>query len=161
MALAVVGVPNQAAAAPPFLVSASQENRTPTATWSLPTGVESALVEVATSPATASDGYFQTSNVVIFATLTPTQTSWRASRSLTPGTFYLHVGGIDRPCFLAGQCPVREFTQTAAVVIPDYGPCSADHLPLIREFRAPPTLEWNRSGKITASVHYSEGRALD
>jgi hypothetical protein len=29
----------------------------------------------------------------------------------------VHVAGLDEPCFFAGLCPVREFTQTATLVI--------------------------------------------
>jgi hypothetical protein len=62
LALSLAGSP--AFAAPPTLVSVGRIDRHPTATWTLPPGVESRVVEVATSPATASDGYFFNENVV-------------------------------------------------------------------------------------------------
>ena len=52
-----------ALAAPPVLVSASHVDRHPAATWTLPPGVEAQVAEVATSPATSTDGAFFFENV--------------------------------------------------------------------------------------------------
>ena len=106
-----------AAAAPPVLVSVSDVNRHPAATWTLPPGVTSRVAEVATSPATSTDGYFFSENVKAFDVLQPTQTNWVYNSQLDPGTYYVHIGGLDEPCYYAGQCPVREFTQVATLVI--------------------------------------------
>jgi hypothetical protein len=116
-ALALMVVP-EAFAKPPTLLSVGHVERHPTATWSLPPGVEAKVAEVATSPQTASDGYFFSENVVSFDTLEPTQTSWTYGFQEEPGTYYVHIAGIDTPCFLASQCPVREFSQIITLVIP-------------------------------------------
>jgi hypothetical protein len=108
---------SSAAAAPPALVSVSHVNRHPAASWTLPPGVTSQVAEVATSPATSTDGYFFSENVKAFDVLEPTQTSWVYNFQLDPGTYYVHIGGLDEPCYFAGLCPVREFTQTATLVI--------------------------------------------
>jgi hypothetical protein len=152
---AAVWLPASAVAAPPNLISASQDARQPTATWSLPTHGQSRFVEVATSPATNSSGYFLTSNHAIFEMVGSAVTSWKATGTLRPGTYYLHVGGSDSSCF--PTCPFTEFSQIATISIPPYGPCGTDHLPLIRDFRSPATLEWNRRGTIKATATYGEG----
>jgi hypothetical protein len=104
-------------AAPPVLVSTSHVQRHPAATWTLPPGVKAAVAEVATSPATSTDGYFFQENLKAFDVLQDTQTNWVYNSQLDPGVYYLHIAGIDEPCFYAGLCPVREFTQTATLVI--------------------------------------------
>ena len=105
-------------AAPPTLVSVGHQSQHPTATWTLPPGVQAKVIEVATSTQTASDGYFFKENVKAFETLEPTQTSWLYGSRLDPGTYYVHVAGIDEPCFSASQCPVREFSQVLTLIIP-------------------------------------------
>jgi hypothetical protein len=65
-----------ALAAPPVILTAGQVSQHPTATWALPIGVESRVVEVATAPTTGSDGYFFAENVKAFDVPEPTDTSW-------------------------------------------------------------------------------------
>jgi hypothetical protein len=116
-AAAAVLLVSPAVAAPPVLVSVSHVDRHPEATWTLPPGVTSQAAEVATSPATSTDGYFFSENVKAFDILERAQTHWVYNFQLDPGTYYLHIAGLDEPCFFAGLCPVREFTQTATLVI--------------------------------------------
>jgi hypothetical protein len=104
-------------AAAPVLTSVGSVSRHPTATWTLPPGVQAKVAEVATSPATGSDGYFFNENVKAFDVLTDTQTSWTDTFQLDPGTYYVHIAGLDEPCFLAGKCPVREFSQVMTLEI--------------------------------------------
>jgi hypothetical protein len=106
-----------ALAAPPILSSVRHVDRHPAATWTLPPGVTSQVAEVATSPATSTDGYFFNENVKAFDVLQPAQTNWVYNFQLDPGVYYLHIAGLDEPCFFAGLCPVREFTQIATLVI--------------------------------------------
>ena len=106
-----------AGAAPPVLVSVSHVQRHPAATWTLPPGVKPQVAEVATSPATSTDGYFFSENVKAFDLLQSGQTNWVYNSQLDPGIYYVHIAGVDEPCFYAGLCPVREFTQTATLVI--------------------------------------------
>lgn len=110
--------PPSAFAAAPVLGSVSHVKRHPAATWTLPAGVKSQVVEVATHPDVGSDGYFFTENVKVFDLLEEAQTSWLDSDQLTPGIYYVHVSGFDEPCYFAGRCPVREWSQVLPLVIP-------------------------------------------
>ena len=56
--VAALVVPTAALAAPPTLVSVGHVEQRPTARWTLPTGVESQLIEIATDPALSTDGAF-------------------------------------------------------------------------------------------------------
>ena len=116
-ALSGLAFAGQATAAPPVLTSVGHVQRHPQATWSLPPGVQSRVAEVATSPATSTDGYFFFENVKAFSTLEDAQTTWIYNLQLDPGTYYVHVAGYDEPCVLAGQCPFREFSQIQPLVI--------------------------------------------
>jgi hypothetical protein len=120
--LAALAFASPAFAAPPVLTSVSHVNRHPAASWSLPPGVTSQVAEVATSPATSTDGYFFFENVKAFDVLEETQTSWLYNFQLDPGVYYVHIGGLDMPCFLAGLCPVREFSQIMTLEIPKTPP---------------------------------------
>jgi hypothetical protein len=106
-----------AIAAPPVLTSVRHIDRHPAATWILPPGVTAQVAEVATSPATSTDGYFFSENVKAFDILERTQTNWVYNSQLDPGVYYVHIAALDEPCFFAGLCPVREFTQIATLVI--------------------------------------------
>jgi hypothetical protein len=114
---AVFVIASPAIAAPPVLTSVSHVDRHPAATWTLPPGVKSQIAEVATSPATSTDGYFFRENVKAFDLLEEAQRNWVYNLQLDPGVYYVHVAGLDEPCFFAGLCPVREFTQTATLLI--------------------------------------------
>jgi hypothetical protein len=116
-ALSALALASHAQAAPPVLLSVGHVDRHPEANWSLPAGVKSKVAEVATSPATSTDGYFFFENVRAFSTLEDSQTHWVYNFQLDPGTYYLHIAGIDEPCFFAGLCPVREFSQIMTLVI--------------------------------------------
>ena len=116
-AVAALAIAPQAVAAPPTLLTVGHVNRHPTATWSLPPGVESRVVEVATSPAAASDGYFFFENVVAFDVPEPSQTSWVYGFQLDPGTYYVHVAGYDPACAYE-PCPGREWSNMMTLVIP-------------------------------------------
>jgi hypothetical protein len=112
-AAALVLAPVSSASAP-MLLSVGDINRHPTATWSLPPGVESRVAEVATSPQTSTDGYFFFENVKASDVLEPAQTSWVYNFQLDPGTYYVHIGGFDTTC---GTCPIREWSEIKTLVI--------------------------------------------
>ena len=118
MLLVFAALAGNAYAAPPSLVSVGHQSRHPTATWTLPPGVQARVIEIATSTQAATDGSFFNENVKAFDTLEPTQTSWVSGYQLDPGTYYVHVAGLDEPCFYADQCPVREYSQVMTLVIP-------------------------------------------
>jgi hypothetical protein len=108
LALAAIGLPtlpSAANAAPPILISVGHKKRHPTAEWTLPPGVQARVIELATTPETSTDGYFFDENVDALDTLEPTQTRWVYNSQLDPGTYYVHVAGIDEPCYYADLCP--------------------------------------------------------
>jgi hypothetical protein len=57
------------------------------------------------------------SHVRILAIVRRGQTNWVGNYQLDPGVYYVHVAGLDEPCFYAGDCPVREFSQIITLVI--------------------------------------------
>jgi hypothetical protein len=61
LAACALALAAEALAAPPVLQSVGHTNRHPTATWTLPPGVEAAALEIATRPETDSDGTSRTS----------------------------------------------------------------------------------------------------
>jgi hypothetical protein len=115
LGLAVTGT---ALAAAPVLLSVGHVDRHPTATWSLPAGVQSRVIEVATSPATEGAGEFVAANVTTWDNLDDFQTSWTSSDQLEPGTYYVHVSGFHLSC---GPCPLREYSNVLTLVIDGSG----------------------------------------
>lgn len=128
-----------ALAAPPILISASHVDRHPAATWTLPPGVKAQVAEVATSPATSTDGAFFFENVEAYSVLEDAQTNWVYNFQLDPGTYYLHISGLDEPCYYAALCPVREYSQIATLVIPAATPPPPPPPPLPPPPPPPPT----------------------
>jgi List-Bact-rpt repeat protein len=93
----------------------------------LPLGVSSRFVEASTNPATDSNGQFFFENVLAagaFDTVSDSQTTWTYNFQSKPGTYYIHVAGLDTACFFADLCPVREFSQMMTVTIPNASPPS-------------------------------------
>jgi hypothetical protein len=122
--VAALVVPTAALAAPPTLVSVGHVEQRPTARWTLPAGVESQLIEIATDPALSTDGAFIGDHLVLFDLLGSSQTSWRSSdhRLKTGVTYYVHVNAIDWPCFFVFACPVREWSNVLTLRIPNVAP---------------------------------------
>jgi hypothetical protein len=95
----------QALAAAPVLIYANVTDFHATAAWTLPAGVESRIVEVASVPAVDSDGYFESYALEAGGLLNASDTSWTDAFQLEPGRiYYLHVGGQDTGC---GSCPIE------------------------------------------------------
>ena len=63
------------------------------------------MAEVASSPATSTDGYFFSENVKAFDVLQEGQTNWVCDSQLDPGVYYVHIAGLDWPCYLAEALP--------------------------------------------------------
>jgi hypothetical protein len=121
IALLVVVTPAASSAAPPILQSVSFDNKTHvlSATWSLPPGVESRVLEANANPALDSDGYFLYGSNdgyygpnILFELPDGSSTSWLHSYpDLPPGHYYVHVAGYDSTCT---SCPIREWTGLGA-----------------------------------------------
>jgi hypothetical protein len=128
-AAAVFLVPATASAAPPTLVSVGHVKQHPTARWTLPPGVESQLIEIATGPTLSTDGAFVGDNLVLFQQVEATQTSWssNAHRLKTGITYYVHVNAIDWPCFVVFACPAREWSNVLTFTIPNVAPVLQSH----------------------------------
>ena len=111
--IAALVLVNVAVAAPPVLLQVGATGGKATASWVLPPGVKARFVEVSMDPTTESDGSFICCGHPYFDNdlLDDTQTTWTGSFALGPGTYYVHVSGIDLDCFVASACPVREWTQ--------------------------------------------------
>lgn len=99
-------------AAPPTLTSTSHVKRHPRASWTLPFGVDSATIEVATSPEAGTDGSFFHEHVVEFDVLEPRQTNWLSSDTrLKAGRYYVHISGYEESCAYV-TCPGRQWSNS-------------------------------------------------
>jgi hypothetical protein len=94
---------------------------TGTVTWTLQSGVQSRLVELARNPTTDQNGYFRKGLLLLDSSGYPyigilhgEETSWNFALPTTDGTYYVHVGGQDTDNF---ACPQREFTHTFAFTV--------------------------------------------
>jgi hypothetical protein len=150
----LVGEP--AEAAPPALVSVGHLRGHPSATWTLPPGVQPQTVEVATEPFVASDGSFFTEYVKDLDLVSdqPSKTTWLSAQKLDPGRYYIHVSGLDEPCFYAGQCPVREWSNVLTLEIPRLIPKSRYEASVVsthpNAIRVPGSRKWTYRGDTIA-----------
>jgi hypothetical protein len=150
-AAAALVAPAGLLAAPPNLVAVGHAKQQATARWMLPPGVESQLIEVATDPALATDGSFVFENVVFFELLEAEQTSYAATgkRLKTGVDYYVHLSGIDWPCFFVFACPVREWSNVLKLRIPNVAPTLQSRRWSVQMTR--------RSGRATLQVCDDEG----
>ena len=103
----------------PVLTSVKVSNHKATYTWTLPPGVETALVETSITPGTDLFGYFHPkTNNVSLNTPPPTATSVVDDVSFSEGTYYVHVGAHDTSL---ATCPGREFSDTWLFVVNSAG----------------------------------------
>jgi hypothetical protein len=100
------------AAAPTNLVVSQNVPYHLSASWALPAGMESNLLEVSTSAITAPDGAF--ADALISADLSPPQTTYD-SPLVQPGTYYVHVAAVAAGC--TSTC-VNEFSDVEQLTIP-------------------------------------------
>lgn len=138
-------------AAPPSLVAVGHTEQHPTASWTLPAGVEAQVIEIATSPTQGTDGSFFTENTVLFDLLEDGQTFYTSSdkRLKTGATYYVHMSGLDRPCFFASACPVREWSNILTLNIPNVAP--------VLQTGRWSAYRYSRSGTATLQVCDDEG----
>jgi hypothetical protein len=113
LALGAVSV----SARPPTLLSVGHTEHHLTATWSLPAGGAASVLEVADSASTGSDGSFFTERTKMYEGLADSQTSFTATRTLEPGTYYVHVAASDRACT---TCPYQEWSSLQSLTIPTF-----------------------------------------
>jgi hypothetical protein len=155
VATSLVGSVPDAFAVSPALVAVGQTGSRTTASWSLPAGEQSELVEVASSAATGPDGYFSDANVVDFTLLGAADTSWASTLALTPGTYYVHVKGWD-----ADQDPFStDWSGVLALVIPAPDTGSAAPIPATPDpvvttpspttITPPPVVPAKTAGRVT------------
>src|SRR2546430_1012738 len=83
------------AAAPTGVTVELQQPHILFAQWSLPAGTDSHLIEIATGPDTNPDGSFK--DAVVSDPLTVAQKTY-TSQLLPPGTYWVHVSGLDTGC---------------------------------------------------------------
>jgi len=108
---------------PPQITAVGHSSRHLTATWSLASGISSYAIEVATSPAVRSDGFFEDATTVLSdETLAPDSRSYTSAAQLPPGTYYVHVAAYNASTPACGDptspaCPL-EFSDPVAVTIP-------------------------------------------
>lgn len=129
-ALAVIPTGAAAAIAPaaPVLVSVEQSARHPGATWTLPPNVESEVVEVATTPDVASDGSFWRENVVLVDRVNGSDTRWLYAEQVPPGTYYVHVQGLDNSCLSTeGRACGLAWSNVMELRLPDDSPTLVFH----------------------------------
>jgi hypothetical protein len=150
-AAAALFVPTAASAAPPMLVAVGHAKQQLTARWTLPPGVESQLIEIATDPALSTDGAFVGENLVHFELLEAGQTSYTSTdqRLKTGVTYYVHMNAIDWPCFFVFACPVREWSNVLTLRIPNVAP--------VLQSRRWSTSRTRRSGNARLQVCDDEG----
>jgi hypothetical protein len=108
-----------AAAASPALLSIGQENRHPTATFSMP-GADFATIYFATSPDRATDGSFleeHVEHIEFFTTDEIQGGQWLDSAQLDPGRYYVMLRATDTDCF--GDSPCMEgFSNMLTLAVP-------------------------------------------
>jgi hypothetical protein len=128
--LALLLPASSASAAPPTLLTVDYTASTTElqVTWSLPPGVESAVIEANANPSLDSDGYFLYGPnngvygypAIVFDVPDSTDTRWdHLIDEQPPGTYYVHVAGFDSTC---DTCPVREWTSLGTFTVPEPAP---------------------------------------
>ena len=95
-----------------------------TATWSLPPGVAARVLELAKQDPDAPPGdgakvdrygYFVQRNLITIENPRASDTSILSTKPLSPGIYYLHMGGQDPVNF--PECPSREWSDTFSMTV--------------------------------------------
>jgi hypothetical protein len=107
-ALGSVALPSRAPAPakPPTLLTVSQQNRHPSATFSAP-GADDATIYFASKPDRARDGGFLRKNIKTLDLLGSVEIrrgSWSFEDQLDPGTYYMMMQAIDYDCIGRPGC---------------------------------------------------------
>jgi len=91
---------------PPTLLTVSQQNRHPSATFSMP-GADEATIYFASKPDRASDGGFLRKNIQeldLLGTVEIRRGSWSFEEQLDPGTYYVMMDAVDYDCMGQPGC---------------------------------------------------------
>ena len=104
--LAALTVVATASAVPPAITAVGQQDRHPSATFSLPK-TESAIIYMATKPDRATDGSFLTENVASVEALTDSEIQlgrWLSEDRVDPGTYYVMIEATPDfdACYILG-----------------------------------------------------------
>ena len=121
--------------APPVLSSVGHVKRHPTAACILSPGVRSEEIEVATARVRLSSGAFRGANVIIRASLAPTQRSWLHTSELRPGRYYVHVRGFAPNCSNDPSCGSGEQWSNVRMLVmpgPTRKPTAAERRAMLR-----------------------------
>jgi hypothetical protein len=105
-ALGSLSLPSAAGPKPPTLLTVSQQNRHPSATFSMP-GADAAEIYFANKPDRASDGGFLRENVKALGLLATNEIrrgSWSFEDQLDPGTYYVMMLATDYDCIGQPDC---------------------------------------------------------
>lgn len=108
-----------AGAAPPALLSAGEQDRHPTATFSLP-GADDAMIYFATKPDRATDGSFLQENVEDLDLFTADEIQagqWLYESQLDPGGYYVMLRATDYDCLGDPGC-MGGFSDVLSLTIP-------------------------------------------
>jgi len=98
--------PEYAPPKPPTLLTVSQRNRHPSATFSMP-GSDEATIYFASKPGRASDGGFLRKNIKeldLLGTVEIRRGWWSFEEQLDPGTYYVMMQAIDYDCIGQPGC---------------------------------------------------------
>jgi hypothetical protein len=110
-----------AQATPPTLTAVSQSAQKLSATWTLPPAMVADFIEVASSPAVESDGYFPNKSTVMYdPNIGDFQTSYVSLLQFPAGTYYVHVAAFSTMKCRTGDEPdcVDEFSPIVAFTVP-------------------------------------------
>jgi len=101
-----LALPSPASPKPPTLLTASQQNRHPSARFSMP-GADAAEIYFANKPDRASDGGFLRENIKalgLLGTVEIRRGSWSFEDQLDPGTYYVMMLAADYDCIGQPDC---------------------------------------------------------
>jgi hypothetical protein len=118
-ALAALGFPGTAFAAPPKLLSVGQQNRHPTATFSAP-GADFATMYLATKPDRGSDGHFLDENVKESDFLTSDEIqrgAWLDTSQVDPGLYYVMLEATQF-CYPPDPACTEGFSSVLTLEVP-------------------------------------------
>jgi hypothetical protein len=141
--VATLAVSAPAAAVPPTLVTASHQDRRPTATFAAPSA-DAVYVDIAKSPDVATNGEFFTENSVRFVGMTATEIQsgyWLSATRLDPGDYWMMIKAFP------------SFSACWSDVLGDYRAECANGLSGIVSFRVPkPKVRYRTASKVFSGL---------